>query len=254
MNGHPGGEAHTRRMITLAALPNGASVLDMGAGSGEAVRLMQALGYDAHGIDLEPRSDEVMQGDFLRLPYPDGHFDAVLSQCAFFVSGEVSGALREAHRALKPGGKLVLLDLGAAKDLSGSSGQSSQVVASHGFSPLEQYREHGNIGPWTDVYAMCATIFYCVRGKALPTAVERVSGVRADFSAFSPAVAAVLEKGLAVRPEDRIQSMGELRAALKAAIAPGPGPEPSPKPRLPLILAAAAVSELMPSPAQAKAS
>lgn len=111
MNGHPGGEAHTRRMIALAALPKDASVLDMGAGSGEAVRLMQALGYGARGIDLEPRGGGAAQGSFLHTPYPDGSFDAVLSQCAFFVSGDVPGALRETHRILKPGGTLMLSDV-----------------------------------------------------------------------------------------------------------------------------------------------
>ena len=111
MNGHPGGEAHTRRMLALADLEPGASVLDMGAGSGEAVRLMQALGYDAHGIDLSPRGDMVAPGDFLHLPYYDASFDAVLSQCAFFVSGDVPGALREANRVLKPGGALMLSDV-----------------------------------------------------------------------------------------------------------------------------------------------
>ena len=44
MNGHPGGTEHTRRMIALADLPEGACVLDMGAGSGEAVRLLRAAG------------------------------------------------------------------------------------------------------------------------------------------------------------------------------------------------------------------
>ena len=111
MNGHPGGEAHTRRMLALADLQPGASVLDMGAGGGEAVKLMQSLGHDACGIDREIGGEGVEQGNFLHLPYPDGSFDAVLSQCAFFVSGDVSGALKEAHRVLKSGGKLLLSDV-----------------------------------------------------------------------------------------------------------------------------------------------
>ena len=111
MRSHPGGTEHTRRMLELAALPEGARVLDMGAGTGESVRLMRALGFDARGIDLEPRGEDVEKGDFLRASYPDESFDAALSQCAFFVSGDQTGALREAHRLLRPGGTLLLSDV-----------------------------------------------------------------------------------------------------------------------------------------------
>ena len=111
MNAHPGGEEITRRLIELAQLPPCAAVLDMGAGAGETVSLLRALGYEARGIDLVPRGEGVEQGDFLHAPYPDGSFDAVIGECAFFISGDQPGALHEAHRLLKSGGKLLLADV-----------------------------------------------------------------------------------------------------------------------------------------------
>ncbi len=111
MRSHPGGEEHTCRMLQLADLPEGASVLDMGAGAGEAVLLMRSMGFAALGIDIEPRSLLVENVDFLHTSFPDGSFDAVLSQCAFFISGDQPGALREAFRVLRRGGKLLFSDV-----------------------------------------------------------------------------------------------------------------------------------------------
>ena len=111
MNRHPGGDGHTRRLLELAALPEGARILDMGAGGGEAVRLMREAGFRAVGMDLEPRSELVAAGDFLHTGFADASFDGVLSQCAFFISGDPAGAVREAHRLLKPGGVLMLSDV-----------------------------------------------------------------------------------------------------------------------------------------------
>lgn len=148
------------------------------------------------------------------------------------------------HRDVKPEnimldkrGEPVLLDMGAAKDLakSGQDGStlSSTLVVSQGFSPLEQYNQNGSIGPWTDIYAVCATVYYCVTGHVLPSATERVGGEEVSFRSCSPALAAVLEKGLAIKTGDRYQTMGELLNALKAAAAnPNVKPEP-PKPKPP---------------------
>ena len=137
-------------------------------------------------------------------------------------------ALGIIHRDIKPDnlmlrsdGRLVLLDLGAAKDLRGVSQSgmvSSMMVVSQGFSPIEQYSRSGSIGPWTDVYAMCATMVYCLTGKLVPPPIERIGGQTVDLSALSPKLRAVLEKGLGIKPEERIRTMAELNEALTAAL------------------------------------
>lgn len=111
MNGHPGGEEHSRYLIELSFLPPGSKWLDMGAGDGEAVRLLRSLGYEAEGIDLTPRGEDVVTGNFLQAPYADGVWDGIISQCSFHVSGDVPGALSEAARMLRKGGKLVFSDV-----------------------------------------------------------------------------------------------------------------------------------------------
>ena len=107
MTRHPGDTAH---LIALAGLRPGAKVLDLGAGDGDGVRLLRSLGFDAVGIDRRAAPD-VGEGDLLRTGLADASFDAVMSECAFFVSGDVPGALRESARLLKQGGTLLLADV-----------------------------------------------------------------------------------------------------------------------------------------------
>ena len=111
MQSHPGGDAHTRYLIELSFLPPGSRWLDMGAGDGQALDILEEAGFPAVGIDLSPRSLRVERGDFLRTPYETDSFDGVLSQCSFYVSGNVPLALTEAARLLRKGGKLVFSDV-----------------------------------------------------------------------------------------------------------------------------------------------
>ncbi len=130
---------------------------------------------------------------------------------------------------LTPEGGVRVLDLGAAKDLSINSGLSSMQVAKSGFSPWEQYLQQGGSGPWTDVYAMAATIYYTLTGKLPPNAVDRanqdtISWVEPGLQALPASTLHALQKAMAVQSSERIRSMEELGQGLfdekKAAPAP----------------------------------
>ncbi|MBR5376689.1 MAG: YARHG domain-containing protein, partial [Lachnospiraceae bacterium] len=130
------------------------------------------------------------------------------------------------HRDISPdnimiekAGALKLIDFGAARDFASEGEKSLSVMLKPGFAPEEQYRSKGDQGPWTDVYAMCATIYRCITGEKPPESMERM---RQDTikkpSAFGVSVSSAQEKaimdGLAVFAEKRIRSMGELEERL----------------------------------------
>ena len=156
------------------------------------------------------------------------------------------------HRDISPDnimiqgdGSVKLLDLGAAKDLNKHSDEVSVPVGKNGYSPMEQYLNNGRIGPWTDVYALCATIYYACYGKRVPQSLERLEQdtLRFDLPTrepIPPYVVGALRKGLAVRAADRTQSVDALldqleeeqTTILRPARQPGAAPAPVPAAKL----------------------
>ena len=154
----------------------------------------------------------------------------------FKILKPVMEALAQVHRSelvhrdiapdnimLHPRGGAKLLDFGAARmvenaDVDKGLDRSTEAIVKHGFAPMEQYQTRGNLGPWTDVYAMCASIYYCLTGQIPPEATSRLMG-EADFSwANVPGLTdrqrQALEHGMAVLPKDRYRSMEELLEGL----------------------------------------
>ena len=135
---------------------------------------------------------------------------------------------------LTPDGKVKILDLGAAKDLSVNNGASSMQVAKGGFSPFEQYTQRGSSGPWTDVYAMAATVYYTLTGKLPPVATDRVvedtiSWEEPGLKALSAQALEALQKAMVISAKNRMQSMEELEKGLySTAVEPAPTPAPQP--------------------------
>lgn len=132
------------------------------------------------------------------------------------------------HRDISPdnimwlgSGQLVLMDFGSARKFVDDR-RSMSVMLKKGYAPIEQYRRSGEQGPWTDVYAMCATIYHCITGKlpvdSLDRAVEdTLQKPSAMGAAISPAQERVLMYGMAVDQRDRCQNMTELLGLLERA-------------------------------------
>lgn len=124
------------------------------------------------------------------------------------------------HRDISPSnimianGKIKLIDFGSARNFSNNN-KSLSLMLKPGFAPEEQYRSKGVQGPWTDVYALCATIYLCITGIIPEEANDRTyndelktpSSIHIHISnQFEKA----LMKGLAVFSNDRYQSIKEL--------------------------------------------
>ena len=118
-----------------------------------------------------------------------------------------------------PDGKVRLLDFGAARQVTGAT---MSVILKPGYAPEEQYRAKGKHGPWTDVYAMAATLWRCVTGRVPPESLDRLAGdvlqpPSAMGVAIPPAAEAALMQAMEVRAENRTPDI----PALVAGIAPG---------------------------------
>ncbi|RHT95896.1 serine/threonine protein kinase [Clostridium sp. AM27-31LB] len=124
--------------------------------------------------------------------------------------------------------KAKLIDFGAAKH--SGAGQETSIFLKHGYAPIEQYDRNGNQGPWTDVYSLCATMYYLLTGIKLQKAYERVAEDKTiPLNMFNIEIedyqANAILKGLNVQIEDRYQSMAELYYDLYHEYLPGEKPQ-----------------------------
>ena len=124
--------------------------------------------------------------------------------------------------------KAKLIDFGAAKH--SGAGQETSIFLKYGYAPIEQYDRNGNQGPWTDVYSLCATMYYLLTGIKLQKAYERVAEDKTiPLNMFNIEIedyqANAILKGLNVQIEDRYQSMAELYYELYHEYLPGEKPQ-----------------------------
>jgi serine/threonine protein kinase len=127
---------------------------------------------------------------------------------------------------LKDSGRPLLLDFGAARRVIGDMTQALTVILKPGYAPIEQYAEVASLkqGPWTDIYALAAVVYFAIVGRTPPPSVGRMMSDSyvplATHAAgrYSPAFLQAIDHALAVRPEERPQSVQAFAAELDLAL------------------------------------
>jgi hypothetical protein len=100
--------------------------------------------------------------------------------------------------------------------------QGLTVILKPGYAPVEQYSDDDDMqqGPWTDIYALAAVMYYAILKTPPPMAVARIVKDslqplhKGDYPGFSTKFLMAVDKGLAIQPKDRPQSMDEFRRLL----------------------------------------
>lgn len=149
------------------------------------------------------------------------------------------------HRDIAPdniildtNGRLRLIDFGTAREYIGQA--SMTVVVKKGFAPVEQYTRKGQSAA-TDVYALAATMYFCLTGHLVPDSMERIGedpmkrpsewGVKLPQNQED-----ALIRALRVLPNDRTQTVDAFLAELmpkkeEPKSAPAPKAEPKQEPK-----------------------
>lgn len=128
---------------------------------------------------------------------------------------------------IRTDGSPVLIDFGSARGDIARHSRTVSALIKPGYSPYEQYAETASRqGPWSDLYALAATLYFAVTGKRPPDAPSRVvkeemaPASDAAIGGFRRGFLKAIDRALAIKIEQRPRSVKEFRRELLAAEPP----------------------------------
>lgn len=128
--------------------------------------------------------------------------------------------IKPSNILVRPGNDALLLDFGAIQSFPKSHLGKQSKVLTRGYSPIEQHDLSAQLGPWTDIYAVGASMRNCLEHKTPVPAQDRlqqdtlIPAVKAFKRKFPEYLLKAIDWAMALQPENRPQSVAELQQAL----------------------------------------
>ena len=199
-----------RTLITLKNNPIVVDILDYFTENNTAYLAMEYL----DGSDLRKLAKQ-----------SNGKIDAEFAKVIFVTIASALTVIHKQnilHRDLSPenifvtkNGDIKLIDFGAARNFVSNQNKGMSILLKPGFAPPEQYSMDGVQGPWTDVYALCATFYNIVSGQKLIDAMYRYRGQKQPTlyelgCPVSKKTSDVIAKGMELEYKNRYKNFSEL--------------------------------------------
>lgn len=164
---HPGGLALTQRLSQLADLKPSSRALDIGCGEAAGLLLLaETIGCSMVGIDMSGKKISSARSrascssldhltafalsDAELLPFKDGSFDAIVSECSFSLLPQKESAVREMYRVMKKGGALAIADV--ARPRNECQNGYELLPCMTGASSVEEYIDLFEAAGFTEPY------------------------------------------------------------------------------------------------------
>lgn len=130
--------------------------------------------------------------------------------------------IKPSNLLVKPDDRVILIDFGAAREFLSDSHATHTVIYTPGYAPPEQLSERARRGPFTDLFAACATMYHMLTGRPPEDAADRTAGAAlTEVTALRPDcpadLAAAVMAGLCLASAERPQNVAELRSLLRAS-------------------------------------
>lgn len=200
-----------RLLLTLAKLPTVASVKDYFCENNTVYMVRDYLEGEYLKNIIKSRGGRIPAEELLRTMEP-----VIKDLCKVHELGFIHGNISPDNMMILKSGNVKVLNFDMAIKVFEDN---KSIFIMPGYTPEEQYRTKGKIGPWSDVYAICATMYKCITGITPMESMERLRDDKmmwpGEMGIFiDSGFETVLKKGMAILAENRIQDMRQLYDAI----------------------------------------